>query len=120
MPWGVVATVANIIVGLCISYTTGKRLLYMAGINLIPMAGTILQFALLRGPRGILLFGFYLTGAYNAPYVMLLALIASNTAGTTKRVVTSGIVWVAYCAGTLTINIFLLAFVVVYFRRLFT
>ncbi|KAJ9132465.1 Major facilitator superfamily domain, general substrate transporter [Pleurostoma richardsiae] len=100
MPWGFVATVANIIVGLFISYTAGKRLFYMSGIILIPMIGTILQFAL-SGPRGVLLFGYYLTGAYNAPYVMLLALIASNTAGTTKKVVTSGIVWAAYCAGNI-------------------
>ena len=62
------------------------------------MVGTILQFAL-SGPRGVLLFGYYLSGAYNAPYVMLLALVIANTAGTTKRVVTSGIVWVAYCVG---------------------
>lgn len=99
MPWGFVATIANIIVGLCISYTAGKRLFYMAGVILIPMVGTILQFVLLTGPRGVLLFGYYLTGAYNAPYVMLLALVTSNTAGTTKKIVTSGIVWVAYCAG---------------------
>jgi ACS family allantoate permease-like MFS transporter len=99
MPWGFVATVANIIIGLGISYTTGKRLFYMAVIVLIPMAGTVIQFALPNGPRGVLLFGFYLTGAYNVPYVMLLALIASNTAGTTKKVVTSAIVWIAYCAG---------------------
>ena len=98
MPWGFVATVANIIIGLFISYTTGKRLFYMSAVILIPMIGTILQFSL-SGPRGVLLFGYYLTGAYNAPYVILLALMASNTAGTTKKVVTSGIVWVAYCAG---------------------
>ena len=66
MPWGFVATVANIIVGLCISYTVGKRLFYMSAVILIPMIGTILQFAL-SGPRGALLFGYYLTGAYNAP-----------------------------------------------------
>lgn len=99
MPWGSIATIANIIVGLCISFTSGKRLLYMAAVALIPLAGTIIQFSLIDGPRGVALFGFYLTGAYNAPYVMLLALISSNTAGTTKKVVVNALVWTAYCAG---------------------
>lgn len=62
------------------------------------MVGTIIQFCL-NGPRGGLLVGYYLTGAYNVPYVMMLALITSNTAGTTKKVVTNAIVWVAYCGG---------------------
>ena len=98
MPWGFVATISNIIVGLCISYTNGKRLLIMASVAVLPMVGTILQFAL-SGPKGALLFGYYLSGAYNAPYVMLLALATANTAGTTKRIVTNGLIWVAYCAG---------------------
>ncbi|KAJ6066224.1 hypothetical protein N7444_000216 [Penicillium canescens] len=101
VPWGFVATLTNIIIGLCISYTTGKRLFYMSGVILIPMIGTIIQFSLPHAARGILLFGYYLTGAYNAPYVMLLALVGSNTAGTTKKVVTSGVVWTAYCAGNI-------------------
>ena len=97
MPWGFVATVSNIIVGLCISYSIGKRLLIMAIASMFPLVGTILQFALsVKGPR---LFGYYLSGGYNAPFVMLLALVQSSTAGTTKRMVTSGIIWVAYCAG---------------------
>ncbi|OAA68524.1 Major facilitator superfamily domain, general substrate transporter [Niveomyces insectorum RCEF 264] len=100
MPWGFVATVANIIVGLFISYTTGKRLFYMSVVIWIPMVGTVLQFAL-HGPRGALLAGYYLTGAYNAPYVMMLALVSSNTGGTTKKMVTSAIVWAAYCAGNI-------------------
>lgn len=98
VPWGFVATVSNIIIGLCISYTTGKRLLFMSAVILIPMVGTIIQFCL-SGPRGGLLVGYYLTGAYNVPYVMMLALITSNTAGTTKKVITNAIVWVAYCGG---------------------
>lgn len=100
MPWGCIATIANIIVGLCISFTSGKRLFYMAAVVLIPLAGTIIQFSLVDGgPRGVALFGFYLTGAYNAPYVMLLALVSSNTAGTTKKVTVNALVWIAYCAG---------------------
>ncbi|RJE24484.1 Major Facilitator Superfamily [Aspergillus sclerotialis] len=99
MPWGCIATIANIIVGLCISFTSGKRLFYMAAVVLIPLAGAIIKFSLINGPRGAALFGFYLTGAYNAAYVMLLALVSSNTAGTTKKVVVNALVWIAYCAG---------------------
>lgn len=102
MPWGVVSTLSNILVGLCISFTEGKRLFYMAGVILIPLIGISIQFALVGGPRGVLLFAYYLTGPYNVPYVMLLAIISSNTAGTTKKVVTSSFVWIAYCAGELS------------------
>lgn len=75
----------------------------MAAVILIPLAGTIVLFSI-GGPRGALLAGYYLTGAYNVPYVMMLALVISNTAGTTKKVVTSGIIWVGYCAGMLCLR----------------
>lgn len=101
MPHGFISTAVNIVIGLFISYTLNKRLFYMSAIILIPIAGTAIQFALFGGARGPRLLGYYLTGAYNSPYVMLLALIASNTAGTTKKVVVSGMVWVSYCVGNI-------------------
>lgn len=100
VPWGVVSTLVNILIGLAISYTHNKRLYLMAGVIILPIIGMTMQFTL-SGPRGILLFAYYLTGAYNAPYVMLVALISSNVGGTTKKVVTNGIVWTAYCAGNI-------------------
>ena len=37
--------------------------------------------------------GFFLLGFFAVPYVMLLALMSANTAGHTKKVFTSGMVW---------------------------
>ncbi|GJN82629.1 hypothetical protein PLIIFM63780_006172 [Purpureocillium lilacinum] len=44
------------------------------------------------------LWGFYLTSIFATTVVMVLTLMAANTAGHTKKAVTSGLVWASYCA----------------------
>ncbi|KAJ6441352.1 MFS general substrate transporter [Purpureocillium lavendulum] len=44
------------------------------------------------------LWGFYLTSIFSTTLVMILTLMAANTAGHTKKAVTSGLVWASYCA----------------------
>ncbi|CAI6091083.1 unnamed protein product [Clonostachys chloroleuca] len=46
---------------------------------------------------GVPLFGFLLVGFFATPYVMILSLVTANTAGQTKKVVVTGLVWFAYC-----------------------
>uniref|UniRef100_A0A8H7K4A7 Major facilitator superfamily (MFS) profile domain-containing protein n=1 Tax=Bionectria ochroleuca TaxID=29856 RepID=A0A8H7K4A7_BIOOC len=46
---------------------------------------------------GVPLFGFLLVGFFATPYVMILSLVTANTAGQTKKVVVTGMVWFAYC-----------------------
>ncbi len=43
------------------------------------------------------LLGFYLTSIFATTLVMILTLMAANTAGHTKKAVTSGLVWASYC-----------------------
>ncbi|OGE54431.1 hypothetical protein PENARI_c006G10224 [Penicillium arizonense] len=44
---------------------------------------------------------YYLTGSYNASFVMLLSLTTANIAGHTKKVTASGILFIGYCVGNI-------------------
>lgn len=45
---------------------------------------------------------YYLTGPYNAAFVMVLSLQTANTAGHTKKVVTNAVRFLGYCTGNIT------------------
>ncbi|KAJ8119203.1 hypothetical protein ONZ43_g3804 [Nemania bipapillata] len=45
------------------------------------------------------LIAYYLTGPYNAAFVMILSLQTANTAGHTKKVVTNAVLFLGYCTG---------------------
>ncbi|KAL2074284.1 hypothetical protein VTL71DRAFT_8062 [Oculimacula yallundae] len=47
--------------------------------------------------RGVPLWGFYMMAVFSTTYVMILALMAANTAGHTKKAFTAGLVWASYC-----------------------
>ena len=44
---------------------------------------------------------YYLTGPYNAAFVMILSLQTANTAGHTKKVVTNAMLFLGYCTGNI-------------------
>ncbi|KPM33980.1 hypothetical protein AK830_g12593 [Neonectria ditissima] len=44
---------------------------------------------------------FYLTGSYQASFVICLSLITSNTAGQSKKMIVSGMVWFGACVGNI-------------------
>lgn len=52
-------------------------------------------------PRGWPLFGYYLLPVFGAPYVLLLALLARNVKGGTKRAAATGAVFVGYNVGNI-------------------
>ena len=47
--------------------------------------------------KSIPLWGLFLLGFFPAIYVMVLSLMTANTSGHTKKAMTSGLVWAAYC-----------------------
>ncbi|GAA5856058.1 hypothetical protein JCM8547_002960 [Rhodosporidiobolus lusitaniae] len=51
--------------------------------------------------RGVPLFGFYLLPTFGSPYVLLLALASANVAGSTKKAICSGAIFVGYCVGNI-------------------
>jgi hypothetical protein len=44
---------------------------------------------------------YYLTGPYNAAFVLILSLQIANTAGHTKKVVTNAVLFLGYCVGNI-------------------
>ncbi|PYH88990.1 MFS allantoate transporter [Aspergillus ellipticus CBS 707.79] len=44
---------------------------------------------------------YYLTGPYNAAFVLILSMQVANTAGHTKKVVTNAVLFLGYCTGNL-------------------
>ncbi|UOH79687.1 hypothetical protein LQV05_000696 [Cryptococcus neoformans] len=44
---------------------------------------------------------FYLTGSYQASFVLSLSLITSNTGGQSKKMIVSGVIWLGACVGNI-------------------
>lgn len=44
---------------------------------------------------------FYLTGSYQASFVISLSLITSNTGGQSKKMIVSGMIWFGACVGNI-------------------
>jgi hypothetical protein len=44
---------------------------------------------------------YYLTGPYNAAFVLILSMQIANTAGHTKKVVTNAVLFLGYCTGNI-------------------
>ncbi|CEQ40197.1 SPOSA6832_01764 [Sporobolomyces salmonicolor] len=59
--------------------------------------------------RGVPLFGYYLLPCFGAPYVLLLALSAQNVAGSTKKALSAGAIFVGYNVGKCVLCLFVLA-----------
>ncbi|KAI4248754.1 MAG: hypothetical protein LQ352_005818 [Teloschistes flavicans] len=47
------------------------------------------------------LISYYLTGPYNAAFVLVLSMQTANTAGHTKKVVTNAVLFLGYCTGNI-------------------
>ncbi|KAF9265011.1 MFS general substrate transporter [Marasmius fiardii PR-910] len=45
---------------------------------------------------------YYLTGSYQASFVLSLSLITSNVAGQTKKQITTGMIWLGACVGNIS------------------
>ena len=44
---------------------------------------------------------YYLTGPYNAAFVLILSMSIANTAGHTKKVITNAVLFLGYCTGNI-------------------
>lgn len=71
-------------------------------ISCIPVViGAIVVWTAPWHPTAGPLIGYYLVASFGAPYVLLLALASANTAGSTKKAVTNGAIFVGYNAGNI-------------------
>lgn len=62
------------------------------------IAGSVMIWKSTWAIKAVPLWGLFLLGFYPAAHVMILSLISANTAGHTKKAVTAGLLWIAYCA----------------------
>lgn len=99
---GVWAFVFLIVGGTISCYIPNTRTLIAMFCCLPVIAGTSMvwqsgDWASKTSNRGIPLWGFFMMAVFATTYVMVLALMAANTAGHTKKAVTAGLVWSSYC-----------------------
>ncbi|BEJ11813.1 hypothetical protein CspHIS471_0202730 [Cutaneotrichosporon sp. HIS471] len=74
----------------------------VCAIFMLPTIGGALGFLLAPEKAYIgRLICFYLTGSYQASFVLSLSLITSNTGGQTKLMITSGMIWFGACIGNI-------------------
>ncbi|KAF2503227.1 MFS general substrate transporter [Lophium mytilinum] len=95
----------QVIMVLTSSYLTSKlrksRCIIIAVLLCISLLGWALVGYLPQDQVGAKLFGVFIFGAYAAAFPLSLSMIASDVAGYTKKTVTSGILFLAYCAGNI-------------------
>jgi MFS family permease len=78
----------------------GIRTWLIAVCQCATIASSVLLWRLPRDEKGGLLFACYILASYSGGYTVLLGLTIANTAGYTKRLMTSSGVFVGYCLGT--------------------
>ncbi|WVQ84269.1 hypothetical protein IAT38_006421 [Cryptococcus sp. DSM 104549] len=75
---------------------------YLLPISCIPVViGAIVIWTAPWHVRAGPLIGYYLVASFGAPYVLLLTLASANTAGATKKGVTSGFIFIGYNVGNI-------------------
>ncbi|GAB7364160.1 hypothetical protein MBLNU230_g4711t1 [Neophaeotheca triangularis] len=75
---------------------------YFILLYLVPnIIGSFLLRFLAYDNKGGRLGAYYLTGPYNAAFVMILSMTTANTAGHTKKVITNACLFLGYAAGNI-------------------
>ncbi|KAK6437707.1 hypothetical protein LTR95_006091 [Oleoguttula sp. CCFEE 5521] len=102
VPYGFIIVVANISAMYVQRWIPGQRRCLVAVLYVLPaMAGAVGIHTLPREHKGSLLACYWLTSTYTASFAMIMSLITANTAGSTKRTVTSALFFVSYCVGNI-------------------
>ncbi|KAI0852934.1 MFS general substrate transporter [Daldinia vernicosa] len=99
LPGSAVQLIAQLGSGVITSYISGFRL-HIGSLAMIPpIIGTVLINQLQPTNKWGRLVGAWLLGSYLVGFMIILGLLATNIAGSTKRSVASGWVFVCYCIG---------------------
>ena len=99
IPYGILIAISILVCVYLNDRFVNRRCLFIL-IFLVPnIAGAFgLRFIPQHQQAGRLV-SYYLTGPYNAAFVMVLSLQTANTAGHTKKVVTNAVLFLGYCTG---------------------
>lgn len=105
VPYGVLIAISILTCVFLNDYvaTRGKQTrCYFIILFLLPnIAGAFGLAFLDAGNKAGRLICYYLTGPYNAAFVMILSLQTANTSGHTKKVVTNAVLFLGYCTGNI-------------------
>lgn len=102
MVTGASQTIFTIVAGILI-YKIPKSRLHVGALAMIPaIIGTVLINNLPTADRWGRLVGVWLLLSYPVGFLVLLNLLSTNVAGSTKRTTASGLVFVGYCVGQIS------------------
>ncbi|KAH8902080.1 MFS general substrate transporter [Coniochaeta sp. PMI_546] len=102
LPLSVVQLVAQLTAGFLASKIPKSRLHIATVAMLPPIVGTVIINQLELTNRWGRLVGVWLLGSYPVGFMVILGLLSTNIAGSTKRSVASGWVFVMYCVGQIS------------------
>lgn len=80
---------------------TNMRVFWIVVFVLPNIAGAFGLYFLPDSNKAGRLICYYLTGPYNAAFVLILSLVTSNTAGHSKKVMTNAVTFLGYCVGNI-------------------
>lgn len=101
IPYGILIAISILICVYLNDRFVNKRCLFIL-LFLIPnIAGAFGLRYISTDQRAGRLIAYYLTGPYNAAFVMILSLQVANTSGHTKKVVTNAVLFLGYCTGNI-------------------
>lgn len=93
---GIVVSATLLLTGVLTLYISNLRTIIMALCQLPVIVGSVMIWKVnWTSSRSAAIAGFLLLGTFAASYMMMLAVSAANTAGHTKKVFTSGLLWCA-------------------------
>jgi cyanate permease len=99
IPYGIIIAISILICVYLNDRFVNKRCLFILLFLCPNIAGAFgLRFVPAHQQVGRLIC-YYLTGPYNAAFVLVLSLQTANTAGHTKKVVTNAVLFLGYCTG---------------------
>ncbi|KAF3407224.1 hypothetical protein DPV78_001288 [Talaromyces pinophilus] len=102
IPQGVIVVIWIVLGAICNQYLPKNSRTLVAAIFMLPTIAGGLGFLL--APKDAYvgrLICFYLTGSYQASFVVSLSIITSNTAGQSKKMIVSGMIWFGVCVGNI-------------------
>ncbi|UNI25028.1 hypothetical protein JDV02_010737 [Purpureocillium takamizusanense] len=102
LPLSAVQTVAQLGSGVLSSKIRSSRLHVASAAMIPPIIGACLINKLAADNKWGRLVGVWLLGSYPVGFLVILGLLSSNIAGSTKRSVASGWVFVCYCVGQIS------------------
>lgn len=102
IPQGVLVVIWIGLGALCNSYMPHNSRTLVCALFMLPTIAGALGFLLAPTDAYVgRLICFYLTGSYQASFVLSLSLITSNTGGQSKKMIVSGMIWFGACVGNI-------------------